>query len=310
MLASQRGWAFADIAEMARCARFVSGDRYVFLGYEFVHDARRVTLYEPTGAQPGILLEVAQLLYEFVYPRPDTQDVAYALERLLQQTFAEALGTAHRRPRPRGRAARATGKEDTQGSAVLHPSWYYARGVRHPEPSRTGSLRLYWDICRAGAAPLLREVTRALDACRTPFWLKVLADPQRFGRADAAVLYLPMEAWSEVQGALARAYESIACYLRSPVPMLTKPLAPGLGVAEDPGTGESFGMHRCRLIAEGLWRAGQEGFDDHAGLVHRVVERFREERIRPEAPHLGAGRRTDYDFAVESPVLPLDPPRR
>ena len=39
------------------------------------------------------------------------------------------------------------------------------------------------------------------------------------------------------------------------VPAFTKHLAPGLGFAEDPGTiRDSFGTHRCRLLAEGTLR--------------------------------------------------------
>lgn len=52
-----------------------------------------------------------------------------------------------------------------------------------------------------------------------------------------------------------------------PVPLFTKPLAPGLGLAEDPGDRLSFGQSRCRIAAEGLVRAHAQGVTDTAGRV-------------------------------------------
>ncbi len=42
------------------------------------------------------------------------------------------------------------------------------------------------------------------------------------------------------------------------MPVFTKPMAPGIGLAEDPGTEESFGQNRCRLLAEGMIRAYEQ----------------------------------------------------
>ena len=52
---------------------------------------------------------------------------------------------------------------------------------------------------------------------------------------------------------------AISAELRNHVPMLTRRLAAGSAVAEDPGGGESFGTHRCALLAEGILRAHESG---------------------------------------------------
>ena len=43
------------------------------------------------------------------------------------------------------------------------------------------------------------------------------------------------------------------------MPLFTREIAPGLAFAESPPTRESFGMHRCGLIAEGLLAAEARG---------------------------------------------------
>ena len=65
-------------------------------------------------------------------------------------------------------------------------------------------------------------------------------------------------------------------------------------MAEDPGSGESFGQHRCRLIAEAL--ASAEG--DRNGRALAVLRRFHEEGIDPEFPHLRPGSRADFGALV------------
>src|SRR5436305_14389954 len=50
-------------------------------------------------------------------------------------------------------------------------------------------------------------------------------------------------------------YQAVKDNLKPETPLFTKRLAAGLGFAEDPGNGESFGMSRCRIVAEGLWSA-------------------------------------------------------
>ena len=56
--------------------------------------------------------------------------------------------------------------------------------------------------------------------------------------------------------------------LRPAVPLFTREIAPGLAIAESPPTRESFGMHRCGLIAEGLLAAEARGVrEDEARLA-------------------------------------------
>ena len=68
---------------------------------------------------------------------------------------------------------------------------------------------------------------------------------------------------------------------------MTLPLAPGLAFAEDPGTGESFGTHRCLLLAEAALTAAERDLQAPEERLEVVRERFAEAGTTLDAPHLG-----------------------
>jgi hypothetical protein len=62
-----------------------------------------------------------------------------------------------------------------------------------------------------------------------------------------------------------------------------------VGTAEDPGNGESFGMHRCRMIAEGIvdaWIAGDQSVETR---WNAIGARFSAGGFQLNLPYLGAG---------------------
>ena len=69
---------------------------------------------------------------------------------------------------------------------------------------------------------------------------------------------------------------------------MTLPLRPGVAFAEDPGGGESFGSHRCLLIAEAAVTAAEHGIRSLDGRLDLVRTRFVEAGSSLEAPHLGS----------------------
>jgi hypothetical protein len=94
-------------------------------------------------------------------------------------------------------------------------------------------------------------------------------------------------------------YPAFAPALSGLVPALTKPLAPGVAFAEDPGTGDSFGLHRCFLIADGIVRAAEAGRASPTEQVETVAERFAENGLSLERPYLNAASTDEY--AVPAP---------
>jgi hypothetical protein len=142
-------------------------------------------------------------------------------------------------------------------------------------------VRVYWHVTAAGAPALVGKLTTCLRAAAVPYRLKVAQHPLRFDRADAAVLYLQAPDFLPLHERFASIAATHALDLRSRVPALTLALAAGVGLAEDP-SGESFGEHRCGLIAEALVTAHETRARDR--LAH-VIRRFEEAGVDADAPY-------------------------
>ena len=80
------------------------------------------------------------------------------------------------------------------------------------------------------------------------------------------------------------------------IPALTRRIAEGVAFAEDPGGGQSFGADRCRLVAEALVTAHEEGKTSVEARVGRVRERLRAAGTSLEAPYLGPDSPGDLDL--------------
>ncbi len=180
----------------------------------------------------------------------------------------------------------------------ISPGFYMVLGNQQLHENESQPvIRFYWNLTAAGAVPFVQQATRRLNEARIPFRLKVCRDPVLYKRCDAAVVYIPKPVYSAVAEIFAMMYPEIAPFLKQAVPALTKLLAPGLGLAEDVGFGESFGENRCRILAEGLVRAHELHQSSYKERMQTVVKTFAEGKISLDAPFLGAGSCDDYSFS-------------
>jgi hypothetical protein len=114
-------------------------------------------------------------------------------------------------------------------------------------------VRYYWHLLSSAAASFVAATTSRLNAARIPFRLKVLSDPNHFHRADSGLIFIRRRYLPQVGEIVAGIYENLRSGLREQVPLFSKPLANGLGWAEDPAGGMSFGQHSCGLGARAVW---------------------------------------------------------
>ena len=154
-----------------------------------------------------------------------------------------------------------------------------------PDPSGPG-VRIYWHVNTAGAPALVRALTATLNGAGVPFRLKVADHPLRFDRCDAAVMYLPLAAFADMRAELTRVAAGLDGGLRDRVPAFTLRVAPGLGVAEDDGAGDSFGLRRCAVLADALVLAREHGISRLAERVDTIAARFAADGVRVDAPYL------------------------
>ncbi|MFR9769327.1 lanthionine synthetase LanC family protein [Nocardia sp. SC052] len=128
----------------------------------------------------------------------------------------------------------------------------YLGDLTPPAPTVQPQTRLYWNAYADGASAVAGMLTSELNRKSIPFTLKFPNTPDAYTRADSMVLYVPLDRTAQVLRLVAEHYNDIAWALKDAVPAFTMRIADGIGFAEDPGTGESFGQHRCRLLAEAL----------------------------------------------------------
>ncbi|WP_030452416.1 lanthionine synthetase LanC family protein [Herbidospora cretacea] len=156
----------------------------------------------------------------------------------------------------------------------------------HGQPAADGQrlVRLYWNMSAAGAVGLIDPLTRIVGGL--PFHFKVVhADADWPERADSAVLYIGHDDLARVWPALRDLHRRLLPAMRPYVPALTRRAGLGLGVAEDPGGGESYGMFVCERIAEGLMRAHAEGSADRDLQLAFVAEAFEKAGRSLAVPH-------------------------
>ncbi|MDJ0944430.1 MAG: lanthionine synthetase LanC family protein [Kiloniellales bacterium] len=177
----------------------------------------------------------------------------------------------------------------------LSPGFYMAVGNRELAPGDGEAVvRWYWNLTASGAISFLREITRDLNRMLVPFKLKVLNDPACFVRCDAVVLYVRERDYNEVSEALARVHLEVASSLKPSTPALTKEVAVGVGIAEDPGGITSFGLHRCGLLAEGMIQAHEAGRHVLSERLEVINESFVAEGLSIDRPYLNPGSSDRY----------------
>jgi len=173
-----------------------------------------------------------------------------------------------------------------KGTSRYSPGFYLAFGDTRPASARSNLIRFYWNLTPEGAPALLAEVTKGLNALNLPFQVKTLLDPRSYTRADSAVLYLEHEHVREASPVIHSAMRRVETELRPAVPAFTRPIARGVAWAEDPGNGESFGVHRTSLIAEALLTAHEQGKSTDRARLDAIETRFASEGIDIQNLHL------------------------
>jgi hypothetical protein len=181
----------------------------------------------------------------------------------------------------------------------LLPGFYMALGDRELPPGDSDIVvRFYWHLTPDGAPHFVRSVTSLLNEASFPFRLKVLRDPSLFTRCDAGVVYTLKRDYQPVSRIMAEVYAEVSGALQDRIPAFAKPLAPGLGLAEDPGAGQSFGEHRCQLLADALISAYESGMASTSERMRAVAERFERDGLTLATPFLNPRSPDEYDFEL------------
>ena len=128
-----------------------------------------------------------------------------------------------------------------------------------------------------------------LNRFQIPFRFKCATAREQYDRTDAAVLYVGKPYFRITTDLLLDAHPEVHEVLKHEVPFFTRRIAPGLALAEDPLSGESFGQHRCRVFAETVWNCYLRGDQSPEGRLQEFRRLLGENGVEPDHPHLRAG---------------------
>lgn len=166
---------------------------------------------------------------------------------------------------------------------VVQDGWWRTWGAAW-DPHQLGPLdRVYLRPAPGAVAPIVHAVTSALTEADS-WLLKVAPTADGLRRPDAVVAYLGGPERGHGRDAVVAAVNDLTA--GSP-PALTERLADGVGWAQDPGTGESFGEVRCEAIAAAYDGVSADDVSEGEWL-EMVADEFRCRGIDPGAPHLSA----------------------
>ncbi|AUT02551.1 hypothetical protein CLI64_20360 [Nostoc sp. CENA543] len=153
-----------------------------------------------------------------------------------------------------------------------------------------GSGRIYFNFSADGAIALMDSLTQQLNVHTIPFTFQVLYNPSAYERYDAGVLYFESHDYPAIHKILQFVYQENQAYFRPEIPLFTKFLAPGLGLAEEPTqkftAQESFGMNRCQILANALLDAWQTGKNAVEERMKAIQQHFQDHAIDLQRPYL------------------------
>jgi len=183
-------------------------------------------------------------------------------------------------------------------SRTIQPGFYYMLGeVPSDIWDEHFLIRFYFNCTAQGVVELVAHLTRDLNRFQVPYRMKALTDAGHYTRCDAMVLYCAHRYFQIVARIIGNLPLSVLQQLEGSVPMFTKRLRAGVGLAEDPGNGESFGMHRCRLTAEGIVDAWQQNHMGPEAWLQAVDARFTLNGLKLNYPYLGPGSIECFELA-------------
>lgn len=158
-----------------------------------------------------------------------------------------------------------------------------------PDAAAT-TVRVYFNYTADGAIAVMSKLTQQLNAIGVPFSFKTLYNPSDYERYDSGVLYFNQSDYAVVWQVLKAVYAETQFYFQPEIPLFTKLLASGVGLAEEPkqkfAAQESFGMNRCQIVAQGLIAAQQNGDTSPEANLHAILQAFATHQICCEKPYL------------------------
>lgn len=157
---------------------------------------------------------------------------------------------------------------------------------------------VYFNINVEGAIAITKTLTQQLNNIDIPFTFKILYNPDEYPRYDAGILNFKREQYTMIRPILQKIYQENQSCFGTEIPLLTKFLAPGLSLAEEPDNKKAlqngFGKHRCQIIAGALLEAWQNGNNSVRDRLKFLLQYFSTSGINLNFPYLNGNSKDIY----------------
>ena len=177
----------------------------------------------------------------------------------------------------------------------LETGYYVAVGNAGMVAADQPVVEISLHLSAEGAIAALHSLTTAFNAAKLPFQFKVLMEPPSYPRSDAGVLLLEQRHYKQARPLLASLVVAVRSHLAPAIPLFTKPLAPGIGLAEEPDDEQDFGLSRCQLVADALLEADVEGDRSPEARLAAIEEEFRAAELDWQRPYLNPDSEDAYE---------------
>jgi len=161
-----------------------------------------------------------------------------------------------------------------------------------PENYSKQAVFVYFNFSPEAAIAIMKCVTTRLNAIKVPFTFEVLYNPLNYRRYDSGVIRFDNDSYELVRQVLQTVYAENKSHFQNQVPLFTKILAPGIGLAEHPDPEmqfsyqERFGKNRCQIIANALLEAHKIGDESPEARMKAILKHFDRFAIDLERPYL------------------------
>ncbi|MBE9209808.1 hypothetical protein IQ244_25605 [Nostoc sp. LEGE 06077] len=181
---------------------------------------------------------------------------------------------------------------------LVQNGFYMAVANAGTATNRERLVRVYFNLTPEGAVAVMDTLTSQLNLLEIPFSFKALYNPSEYERYDSAVFYFDKNDYTTVHSVLEKVYAECQSYFQPEIPLFTKFIAPGLAIAEEPNRRfaeqESFGTHRCQILANGLLDAWEQGNHTPANRITAILQQFYLTKVDLQRPYLNADSQDIY----------------
>ncbi len=182
-------------------------------------------------------------------------------------------------------------------SLDTQPGFYFAFGETSASDHDDAHLSRFYFHSPPEQVPWILDIlTNDLNRYRVPFRIKCVTHPALYERSDPMVLYVAKRFLPITLRVLERYREDFEERLQPDVPLCSKPLLAGIGAADEPGNGRSFGQTRSYILAQAALDAFVAGDDSYTRRLEFANWRFSQLGLSLAHPHLSEGSTSRYEL--------------